>query len=60
LRHFHASRLIADNANPKEVQVEMGHSSIKITYDVYGHLFQDEEADKRRTERADRLAGELK
>ena len=24
LRHFHASMLIADEANPKEVQVEMG------------------------------------
>lgn len=37
----------------------MGHSSIQITYDLYGHLFQDEEADKRRRERADRLAGLL-
>ena len=56
LRHYHASRLIRDGANPKEVQVEMGHSSIKITYDVYGHLFQDDEADKRQRERAERLA----
>ena len=60
LRHFHASVLIADNANPKEVQLEMGHSSIKITYDIYGHLFRDDEATKRRSERAERLAGLLK
>ena len=56
LRHYHASRLIRDGANPKEVQVEMGHSSIKITFDVYGGLFKDDEADKHRSERAERLA----
>jgi len=25
----------------------MGHSSIKVTFDVYGHLFSDAEADQR-------------
>ena len=60
LRHFHASLLIEDSANPKEVQVEMGHSSIKITYDIYGTLFKDEAADKSRRERADRLASKLR
>lgn len=59
LRHFHASMLIADNANPKEVQAEMGHSGIQVTYDLYGHLFNDEDADKRRKERSERLAGLL-
>ena len=59
LRHFHASLLIEDEANPKEIQVEMGHSSIAITYDLYGHLFRDDEADKRRSERAERLAASL-
>ncbi|MEX2696511.1 tyrosine-type recombinase/integrase [Rhizobium mongolense] len=59
LRHFHASMLIADNANPKEVQTEMGHSDIKITYDLYGHLFVDEESDKRRQQRSERLANLL-
>ena len=52
LRHFHASMLIADGANPKEVQAEMGHNSIQVTYDLYGHLFKDEDADRRRKERA--------
>jgi integrase len=60
LRHFHAAMLIDDGAAPKEVQTELGHSSIKITYDIYGHLFQDEAADQRRAERADRLAGAIR
>ena len=56
MRHFHASMLIRDNANPKEIQAELGHGSIQVTYDLYGHLFHDDEADKMRTERADRLS----
>jgi integrase len=55
LRHFHASALIDDGANPKEVQVEMGHASITVTFDVYGHLFHDEDASQRRKNRAARL-----
>jgi len=43
LRHFHASMLIASGASPKEVQVEMGHSSIQVTFDIYGHLFPEDE-----------------
>jgi integrase len=60
LRHFRASMLIEDGANPKEVMVEMGHSNIAMTYDLYGHLFTDEDADTRRAERAERLAGKLR
>lgn len=60
LRHFHASMLIADNANPKEVQYEMGHSSIQMTYNIYGHLFHDDEANRRRADRAMRLAEMLR
>jgi len=60
LRHFHASMLINDGeANPKEVQSEMGHSSIQITFDLYGHLFEDDHAVMRRRERAERLAAAL-
>jgi integrase len=55
LRHYHASALIDDGANPKEVQAEMGHSSIQVTFDVYGHLFHDDEAEQRRKQRAERL-----
>jgi integrase len=59
LRHFRASLLIEDGANPKEVMAEMGHANIAMTYDLYGHLFTDEDADKRRKERAERLAASL-
>ena len=57
LRHFHASMLIAGGANSKEVQVEMGHSTITVTYDLYGKLFKDDEG--ARKARAERLASEL-
>jgi len=59
LRHFHASMLIADGANPKDIQVEMGHASIQITFDLYGHKFKDEAADQRSRERAERVAQNL-
>ena len=43
-RHFFASVLIASGANVKEVQVWMGHSSVQITLNRYGHLFGGGEA----------------
>ena len=39
LRHTCASLLIAAGANPKAVQVHLGHSSISVTMDRYTHLF---------------------
>jgi integrase len=45
LRHTCASLLIATGANPKAVQAHLGHSSIQVTFDRYGHLFpSDQEA----------------
>ena len=41
LRHSAISLWIASGANPEVVQVKAGHSSIKVTYDRYGHLFPD-------------------
>ena len=41
LRHTYASLLIAAKIHPKEIQTQMGHSSITITLDVYGHLMPD-------------------
>lgn len=41
LRHTCASVLIDAGYNPKKVQVHMGHSSITVTMDTYGHLFDD-------------------
>ena len=45
LRHTCASLLIATGAHPKAVQAQLGHSSIQVTFDRYGHLFpSDQEA----------------
>ena len=32
--------MIASGEHPKYIQSQMGHSSIKVTMDVYGHLMQ--------------------
>jgi integrase len=39
LRHFFASQLIALGETPAHIRDQMGHSSIKVTFDTYGHLF---------------------
>lgn len=39
LRHFFASQLIAQGETPAYVRDQMGHASIQITMDTYGHLF---------------------
>ena len=38
--HTHAAMLIAQGEHPKVIQNRMGHSSIKVTLDTYGHLFE--------------------
>jgi len=50
LRHACASLWIENGYNPKQIQKLMGHSSIKVTFDVYGHLFADAEADQKAAE----------
>ena len=52
LRHSHAAFLIEAGEDPKVIQERLGHASIRVTYDTYGHLFpgRDEAA-------AERLAG---
>lgn len=45
LRHAAASLLIDQGLSPKKVQVIMGHSSIQVTFDIYGHLFRQKETD---------------
>jgi integrase len=39
LRHTCAALLIAQGAHPKEIQERLGHSTIRLTFDRYGHLF---------------------
>lgn len=41
LRHTFASHLIMAGVNLKAVQTLLGHKSIKITMDIYGHLTPD-------------------
>ncbi len=38
LRHTHAAWLIADGEHPKAIQTRLGHGSISVTMDRYGHL----------------------
>ena len=42
--------MIAQGAHPKAIQAQLGHSSIQVTLDLYGHLFPDD---------MDRLATQL-
>ena len=39
LRHTAVALAIKDNKHPFEISKMLGHSSIKTTFDVYGHLF---------------------
>jgi integrase len=50
LRHACASLWIENGMNPKRIQKLMGHSTIQMTFDVYGHLFADAEADQKAAE----------
>jgi integrase len=51
LRHTCAGLLwIESGYNPKQIQKLMGHSSIKVTFDVYSHLFADNDANQRAAE----------
>ena len=41
LRHTSVALAIAEGAHPKAIQARMGHSSINVTLDRYGHLFPE-------------------
>jgi integrase len=45
LRHAAASLFIDQGWPAKKVQTVMGHSSIQVTYDIYGKLWTDLEKD---------------
>ncbi len=41
VHHTHAALMAAAQAYPKYLQKQIGHSSIRVTLDTYGHLFPD-------------------
>ena len=45
LRHAAASLFIEQGGNPKKIQTLLGHASITMTMDTYGHLFESPEED---------------
>jgi integrase len=46
LRHAAASLFIEQGFSPKRVQALMGHSTIQMTFDTYGHLFPSQDSDQ--------------
>ncbi len=40
LRHTHCTMLIEQGANPKYVQVRMGHKNIEMTLGIYNHVIE--------------------
>jgi integrase len=46
LRHVYASLQIERGVTPKRLQKLIGHSSLKMTLDTYGHLWPDESAER--------------
>ena len=44
-RHVYASLSIAAGVNAKALSTYLGHASITITYDRYGHLMPGSEAE---------------
>jgi len=55
LRHTHASLLIAEGVHPKKIAKRLGHVYIKLTMDLYGHLFEG--SDKEPADRMPKLFG---
>lgn len=55
LRHTHASLLIHEGVHPKKISEWLGHSSIKLTMDTYGHLLEGSDRDS--AEKMEKLLG---
>ena len=55
-RHTFASLMIAAGENPKAIQTFMGHATIQMTFDRYGHLMPGSR-DQARARMDDYLAG---
>jgi hypothetical protein len=50
LRHSNASFRIQAGQNIKYIQGRLGHASINMTMDVYGHLFNDVDFNRKQVE----------
>ncbi|API89392.1 site-specific integrase [Marinilactibacillus sp. 15R] len=57
LRHTHCSLLIYRKVNIKYISKRLGHSSIMITYQTYGHIL--DEMDQRESTEVDSMMNEL-
>ncbi|MHB8284041.1 MAG: site-specific integrase [Caulobacteraceae bacterium] len=55
LRHVAASLWIAQGLTAKRVQELLGHSSIRLTMDLYGHLWEDTDGDAALAAASERL-----
>lgn len=44
-RHTFASLMIAAGVNAKALSAYLGHASVSVTYDIYGHLMPGSEAE---------------
>ena len=52
LRHFYASMMIDAGEPPKQLQCLLGHSTLAMTMDTYGHLFRAGEDETARINKA--------
>ena len=41
LRHTYAALMVAAGSHPKLLQAQMGHASITVTLDLFGHLYPE-------------------
>lgn len=55
LRHVYASLQIEQGVSAKRLQKLIGHATLKMTLDTYGHLWPDEDADRARARGVERM-----
>jgi len=55
LRHVFASIQIENGVTPKRLQALMGHATLAMTMDLYGHLWTDDAGDQAMAESSERI-----
>jgi len=55
LRHVYASIQIKNGVTPKKLQEKLGHATLAMTMDLYGHLWTDEAGDQEMAADGERL-----